>query len=411
VTTVHITNAYHPTSGGIRTFYTALLEAANRHRRRVVLIVPGEREGREDIGRFGCIHVVAAPRAPAFDRRYRLLYPVTYLPGLCAPVARILEQEQPALVEICDKYSLPYLAAILRKRWHRRVRRPVLVGFSAERFDDNMAAYLARGRQAGRFTRWYLRHIYGPPFDVHLANSEYVAEELRAALPDRWPGFIRVLPMGVDVAGFGPARRSPGTRAQLLEIAGGGPRTTLLLYAGRLSPEKNIGLLLEMLRRLTADPARDYRLVLAGDGPLAPALRGAAAGMDGRLSLLGPLDRDALARCCASCDVFVHPNPREPFGIGPLEAMASGIPVVLPRAGGVREYADEGNAWLAEPTAADFADAVRAAARGGAERIAGARTTARGLAWSRVAARYFAFYDELAGETRLRELDAVVTHE
>ncbi len=57
--------------------------------------------------------------------------------------------------------------------------------------------------------------------------------------------------------------------------------------------------------------------------------------------------RETLARLYASCDVFVHPNPREPFGIGPLEAMASGVPLVAPAAGGLLSYANDTNAWLA----------------------------------------------------------------
>ena len=49
----------------------------------------------------------------------------------------------------------------------------------------------------------------------------------------------------------------------------------------------------------------------------------------GRVHFLGHLpDRRQLASLYANADVFVHPNPREPFGIGPLEAMASGLPLV-----------------------------------------------------------------------------------
>lgn len=395
-TTVHITNAYHPTSGGIRTFYNALIEAGNSLGRRVVLIVPGPRNEQADIGRFGRIYFIAAPPAPAFDRRYRLLLPQTYAPIVASPIARILEQERPSVVEICDKYTLPYLAAMLRKNWHPRVPRPALIGFSAERFDDNMSAYLARGGVARAFTRWYIRHIYGPPFDVHLTNSEYTAGELRAALHDRAPGFIRVCPLGVDTVGFGPERFSPELRARLLARVGGKASSVLLLYAGRVSPEKNVALLADTLRVLAGD-AVDYRLIVAGDGPLLPWLQAQASGtLAGRIASLGTLDREALAECCASCDVFVHPNPREPFGIGPLEAMASGIPLVAPRAGGVLEYAGDHNAWLATPDPVAFAEAVRgAAARGG--RVARAIMTAREFSWQAVTRHYFALYDELAG--------------
>src|SRR5690606_27800584 len=50
----------------------------------------------------------------------------------------------------------------------------------------------------------------------------------------------------------------------------------------------------------------------------------------------------------------------EPFGIAPLEAMASGAPVVAPRGGGILTYANDANAWLVEPTGDAFAAAIRA---------------------------------------------------
>lgn len=396
MTTVHITNAYHPTSGGIRTAYNALVAEANSVGRRVVLVVPGPADEVEEVGAFGRIYRIAAAQAPAFDRRYRMIRPYQYMPGpLGRRLVAILEQEQPALVEICDKYSLPYLAAMLRRRWHRRVRRPVLVGLSAERFDDNMAAYLSHSRLARAFTGWYIRHIYGPPFDQHIANSDYTARELRAALWDRPSGFVRVCPPGVDVTSFSPLRRSASLREALLTRTGGHRNSVLLFYAGRLSPEKNLGLLVSTLRLLAADRTADYRLVVAGEGPSSTLLQAAASDLDGRIALVGNLVREALADCCASVDVFVHPNPREPFGIGPLEAMASGVPVVVPNAGGVLEYANEGNAWVVPAEPAAFAAAVAAAAAGDGCRVDAALRTARAFSLPLAARRQFRLYDEL----------------
>lgn len=396
MTSLHITNAYHPTSGGIRTFYNALLDAANREGRPVRLLVPGPETRVQQVGRFGRVYFVRAPRAPAFDRRYRLILPYTYFPILRSAVVEILERERPSLVEINDKYSLPYLAAMLRKGWLPRVPRPVLVGLSCERFDDNMSAYLSRSRAAAAFTRWYIRNIYGPPFDTHIAVSEYAARELRTVLHDRAPDFIRVCGMGVDIDGFGPHRRSVELRRRLLHQAGGREDSVLLFYAGRLSPEKNVTLFVEMLADLVRDDGVDYRLVLAGDGPCAKWLRAQTTGaLEGRILLCGTLDREALASCCASVDVFVHPNPREPFGIGPLEAMASGVPVVVPAAGGVLEYASHDNAWLADPTAASMASAVRAARHGDERRVASALATTRRFEWRNVTRRYFHLYDEI----------------
>jgi glycosyltransferase involved in cell wall biosynthesis len=185
-------------------------------------------------------------------------------------------------------------------------------------------------------------------------------------------------------------------RARLLADVGGKPDSVLLLYAGRVSPEKNIGLLVEAMREVAADTSRDYRLVVVGDGPqvawLEAQFRGALAG---RMLHRGAVDRETLATYCASCDVFVHPNPREPFGIGPLEAMASEVPVVMPPAGGVLEYANPLNAWLAQPLAVPFARAIRSAACGSARRLAAARATARRFCWSDVSRRFFATYDDI----------------
>jgi len=402
VKTLHLTNAYHETSGGIRTFYHSLLEQGNRLGRETVLVVPGATSGVEAVGQ-GRIYTVQAPHAPAFDRRYRLLLPHRYLPFIGAEVVTILEREQPDLVEICDKYALPYLAAMLRKHWHPAAGRPTLVGLSCERFDDNMAAYLSVSAAARRFTRWYVRHIYGPPFDFHVAVSGYTADELRQAMPDRAPGFIRVLPMGVAAGAFGPHRRSASLRSRLLAEAGGTDASVLLFYAGRLSPEKNLPLLVDTMAQLQAAGGRDYRLVVAGAGPLEGWLHEQGrTRLAGRLLGCGVLGRAALAEHLASCDVFVHPNPREPFGIAPLEAMASGVPVVAPRAGGVLEYATDQNAWLAAPEPSAFAGAVRAAADGDAARVAAAQQTARDFDWAEAARRYFELYDALHLEESTR---------
>ncbi|MGE3518602.1 MAG: hypothetical protein AB7J63_06600 [Vicinamibacterales bacterium] len=55
IKTFHLTNAYHDTSGGVRTFYQNLLAAAERRRQPLRLLVPGSRTEVEDVGSFGRI--------------------------------------------------------------------------------------------------------------------------------------------------------------------------------------------------------------------------------------------------------------------------------------------------------------------------------------------------------------------
>jgi alpha-1,6-mannosyltransferase len=402
IKTLHITNAYHSTSGGISTFYRALLNAANRLGRELRLVVPSDQTRVESIGEHGAIYHIKAPHAPVFDRRYRLLLPHTY--AFNGPLSGILRDERPDLVEVCDKYALCWLGGFLRERWISGLRRPVLVGMSCERMDDNVSAFVSDSRLGKRMSKFYLGNLYIPLFDYHIANSQYTADELREAMVARHERAVHVRPMGADVADYSSARRSEVNRQKLVSLFQGDRRTKLLLYAGRLSQEKNISLLIEMMERLAGDQiddrTDDYRLIVAGAGPLADWFEyEARLRAPGRVYSLGHIrERAALVDLYANCDAFVHPNPREPFGIAPLEAMAAGLPLVAPRSGGVLSYADETNSWLAEANGEAFAAAVLSVFADTAvrkDRLACAFGTTQRYTWESVTAQFFELYDEL----------------
>lgn len=99
---VHLTNYYHKNSGGISTAYDRLLEATNRHRRFVRLIVPGAEGAQEEIGECGRIYYVKAKPAPLFDKRNRLMPPFHYIQGE-TPIRKILESEMPDMIEVGEK--------------------------------------------------------------------------------------------------------------------------------------------------------------------------------------------------------------------------------------------------------------------------------------------------------------------
>ena len=397
--TLHVTNAYHAASGGIRTFYDAMLASAERTGRRMCLVVPGPADGLERRGRFARIHHVRAPRSPIVDRRYRLILPHTFLTR-DGVLARILRDERPDLVEICDKYALCHLAGMLRRGWIADAGRPAIVGLSCERAADNLGA-LTRWSWGRAIVQAYLGRIYAGQFHVHLANSEYTAGELRGAMHPRHRRPVLVVPMGVSLDGFAAGHRSAALRAAIGERFGLSEPFDLLLYVGRLAREKNLSLLVDTIAALDDRPgARCIRLVVAGSGPLESELAAAlAARAPGRAALWGHVhDRRALAALYASADAFLHPNPREPFGIAPLEAMASGLALVAPRAGGILTYANDRNAWLAVPAADEMASAVRAALTQGtrrARRRAKARETAARFDWAHVCRRIFAIYDAI----------------
>lgn len=407
VKTLHITNAWHSASGGIATFYRALLQAACTHRRRMTLVVPAETDMQEQWAESVRVYGICARTAP-LNHDYRWLSPASYLFPQ-GQLKLILRNERPDLVEICDKYSLPPLGGLLRQGWLAGGgRRPTVVGLSCERMDDNVSAYLTEAQTARSLSRLYMKWLYFPMCDHHLAVSHYAAEELElASKGHRVRRGVWVCPMGVDCTRFTPARRSRETRARLLAQTGCPPGGRLLLYAGRLAPEKNVSLLVDLMDHL---PGGNHRMIVAGDGVLRAELgREAEKRAPGLFHFRGHVaDREALADLYATCDLFVHPNPREPFGIAPLEAMASGLPLLAPRCGGLTAYADDDNAWLTLPEAKAFASTVRRMFGSGAERnakLTRARQTAEHYAWPAVAARFLNLYDELHRLTEAASAD------
>jgi glycosyltransferase involved in cell wall biosynthesis len=399
--TLHLTNYWHATSGGIARFYTALLETANRRGQEMRLVVPSAKTWVEQVGEFGKVYHIAAPSAP-LNPQYRVLYPTQFLrPG--SPLQQILADERPDLVEICDKYSLNYLGALLRLGLLQGIDfKPVVVAQSCERMDDNFDSYVTSTALGRAFSTFYMKWLYFHFFDHHIANSRYTAEELRPASkshPVQRGVWVRT--PGVDADKFSPALRSENGRQQLIQQAGANPDSILLLYAGRLVPEKNLPLLIETARELAKDRDGDYRLLIAGNGIELDGLRKLAAERgSGRITFLGHIaSREQLASLYANCDVFVHPNPREPFGIAPLEAMASGLALVAPNAGGVLSYANSENAWLANARdPLEFAAAVRMASNQNNERqtkLERALQTAAAFRWENVADSLFSLYDSL----------------
>ena len=382
IKSVHITNYYHKHSGGISTSYNALLEAAERHRRYIRLIVPGKTEEIEEVSDYAKIYYVPARKSVIFDKRYRVMMPWDYMPD-GSIMRRILLKEMPDILEITDKYTLSMFGAMVRRRKFKQLKRPMLVHFSCERMDDNIASFI----RGGKISEWFARRIMGnynfPSFDFHIANSPYTAEEFYRSVqaktnPRRLDWFINwcwrffrsprvpveerihICPRGVDADRFSPNRLSDDVRQEMIDKARIPEEAIILLYVGRISPEKNVGLLSDVMELLAKDPDQDYRLLVAGDGPREKWFQEETdKRVPGKIIQFGHLDKETLANYYANADIFVHPNPKEPFGIAPLEAMASGLPIVVPNAGGVLFYAGKDNAWLVEPRAGEFAGAIK----------------------------------------------------
>ncbi|HJZ96450.1 MAG TPA: glycosyltransferase [Candidatus Solibacter sp.] len=403
--TLHLTNCWHPESGGISTFYRELLRQAENERRQIRLVVPGEADGVERHGKYGLIYRVHG-RPSKLSPGYRMIMPASYLlPG--GRVRKILAAERPEVVECCDKYTLNYLGGLLRVgRLGIRGYRPAVIGITCERMDENMARYISTSELSRRFCRWYMRWLYFPLCDHHIAVSPHTAAELQeASFPHRVRRGVWIRPMGADCRLFTPDRRSQTFRRWLESLSGAPEGSTLLLYTGRLAPEKNLDLLIQTMRLLEHRRGGEFHLLIAGDGLLRRELEGVCErDLPGAVYFLGYVQsRDMLADIYANCDVLLHPNPREPFGIAPLEAMAAGLPIVGPNTGGITSYANASNALLVDAMPDSFAEAAVLLREdrnlAAAHRHAG-RRTAREFDWPLVCSSFFTLYEELYALTQ-----------
>jgi alpha-1,6-mannosyltransferase len=299
-----ITMFYAPESGGVKRYLHAKRAwLARRSGFRHTLLVPGARSLGQTAG------MVALPGMPLpGSGGYRL-------PLATWGAARALRRLRPDVIEAGD----PYFYA------HAALQAGLDLGVPVIAFCHSDVPGLARrwlfSAGAGAVAA-YMRWLYSR-FDLVLAASKAVEASLRAL------GLSNVTrqPLGVDTNVFHPRLRDPALRQQL----GIARDTRLLAFAGRYSPEKNLWVLEQAMRRLGP------RFVLLTIGSGSHPARGANI-----VNLPYQSDPAALARLLASCDALVHPGDQETFGLVVLEAMACGLPVVGVDAGGVSELIDHG---------------------------------------------------------------------
>lgn len=250
-------------------------------------------------------------------------FPACRMPGypelrLALPLRRVgpaLDRFQPDVLHVAN----PLVLGTVAMRAARRRKWPVVASYHTD------IAGFADTWGLGRLRPliWtLLRRIHGRA-DLNLCPSAFSMAQLRAE------GIPRLAPWtrGVDAQLFHPSRRDLGWRHRLTE---GQIDRPLLLYVGRLSPEKRVDWLADVL-----DVLPSARLAVVGDGPARRSLEMLLAGRG--VVFTGYLGGYALASAYASADVFVFPGAHETFGNVVLEAMASGLPVVAPDAGAVTE--------------------------------------------------------------------------
>jgi phosphatidylinositol alpha 1,6-mannosyltransferase len=170
---------------------------------------------------------------------------------------------------------------------------------------------------ASRAAWAWTRHLHKRA-DRTLAPSTSAMENLAAHRIPRVYKWAR----GVDITGFAPSARDEERRRLWSP-----DRKPIVGFVGRLAPEKHVERLAVLARR------DDLQLVIVGDGVDRDKLKTTLP----TAVFTGALYGEELAAAYASMDVFVHPGEHETFCQAVQEAMASGLPVIAPDAGGPRD--------------------------------------------------------------------------
>lgn len=179
---------------------------------------------------------------------------------------------------------------------------------------------------------------------VIVANSRGVASDLESRVSFHRTRVVEI-PNGIDAAVYRP---SAERRTIARERLGLDPRTFVVGYVGRLSPDKAVDDLVHAARELKPH-VPDLAVVLAGDGPSRPELEALSRrlDLDGTVRFLG--HRTDVPEILAALDVFVHPSLHEGQPNAVLESMASGLPVVVTAIPGNSDLVEEGKTGYLVP--------------------------------------------------------------
>lgn len=300
-----VAESFLPNVNGVSNSVVRVLEHLRRSGHEALVIAPDNPPGAPRADRLH--DGVRVHRVPA-----RMFPKVTTLPlGVPTPrILRVLRGFDPDVVHLASPALLGYGGL-----WAaRRLGVPTVAVYQT----DVPGFASSYGIPATSRAAWaWFRHLHGLA-DRTLAPSTATMETLAAQRIPRVYRWAR----GVDLLRFAPSARDQSLRRQW--SPDGRP---IVGFVGRLAPEKHA----ERLAVLAASAA--VRLVVVGDGIDRLKLESAMP----TAVFTGALYGDELAAAYASMDVFVHPGEHETFCQVVQEALASGLPVIAPDAGGPRD--------------------------------------------------------------------------
>jgi phosphatidylinositol alpha 1,6-mannosyltransferase len=309
-----LTDTFLPEINGVTTVLATMARGLTARGHAVHIVGPAYPGDGEEPGDVGTVFRRPSIRCPGYSA-VRLSLPFD------PRVRASLREFRPDVVHAVTEGPL----GMQGRRYAIRERLPLVTSYHTD-FPGYAARYL--GTWAVAPTIRYLNWFHGEA-RVTQTPSFVVADELRRR------GIQRATVWGrsVDARLFHPGRRSQACRRDL-----GFDDRTAVLHVGRLAVEKDLNTVVESFRQARGMLGDTARFCVAGDGPEAGMIREALP----FATHFGFLDRQRLADLYANADLFVFPSATETCGLVALEAMASGLPVIGARAGGIVESVRDG---------------------------------------------------------------------
>ena len=301
-------------------------------------------------------------------------------------VDEVLERFQPDLVHITGPSEVGMLGAGLAANFNLPL---------AASWHTNVHEYAARR------SNWFLRRL--PRGEAEAAGQTIQdlamgtaaafygqAQILFAPNPDLCSQLeqltdrpCRLMPRGVDAELFHPANRNRPSH----------DRDQVLGFVGRLSVEKNVGLLANVQQQLEQLGHRSFHFLIVGHGKEEAWLRERLP----RAEFTGVLHGEALSAAYANMDLFVFPSHTDTFGNVVLEALASGVPAIVTPDGGPKTIVRDGETGRVVPDE-EFAAAVSGVLHDPAKHAAmrrAARAYALTASWDSVFEGVYAGYESV----------------
>jgi len=265
--------------------------------------------------------------------------------------------------------------------------------------------------QEGLFVRNFNKlivteHGWPDPTLVEKSELQYYLKE-RDALIQLWREGVRIITVSNYSAEM--LKKTYGVKVSrviyhglLEEFLSSTPKEATkeqrILWVSRLVGMKEPMVFLEALARIRDKIS--FKAILRGDGPLKSVIKNYISenGLEGRVFFKNRVVFNKMPSLYNSCSIYVHTCSQEPFGLSILEAMGSGLPVIVPNSGGAYEVAGEAALTFKPHDSSDLAEKILSLAYDAElyEKFSKkSLARARKFTWKKAAEEYLKIYKEL----------------